>query len=104
MNGKNKNELVELVRLVVAEAREREACLTDGTKVAFGSDEHIKELESRIEELTSWRQRKPRGSEARATYSRLITHLKRELSAARRASLQTSNQSNDSSSNLERKL
>lgn len=77
--------IFEFVRLMI-ETRQREAYLPDGSKVSHGSPEHIDSLQKRLSELDNLRQHKPRGSEARATYSRLITHLKRELSSAIKAS------------------
>lgn len=76
--------LREYVELVV-ERRMREADISDGSRVAHGSSKHVKDLESRIASLTTWRDKQRRGSEARANYSRLISRLKSELASARRA-------------------
>ena len=79
-----KNRLVEFVRLVL-EGKMREADLGDDTRVPWGDEKHIKELEGRIFDLTRWRDRQRRGSEARANYARLIGRLRAELRSAKRA-------------------
>lgn len=76
--------LREFVELVV-EKRMREADVSDGGRVEFGSEEHIKDLEKRISELITWRDKQRRGSEARANYARVINRLKSELASAHRA-------------------
>jgi len=70
----------------VVERRVREADVSDGSRVPHGSSKHVKDLETRIRSLTTWRDRQKRGSEARANYSRLIQRLKGELASAKRAS------------------
>ncbi len=75
--------LRELIEELV-EARLRETDVTDGSRVAWGSVEHVSDLESRIADLERWRDRERRGSEARANYGRLITQLRRQLRSARR--------------------
>jgi len=77
-------ELKEFVELMV-ERRMREVDVTGGKRVPFGSDKHIRDLIERIEELEGWRSKQKRGTEARANYSRLISKLKSELLAAKRA-------------------
>lgn len=62
----------------------READVSDGSRVPHGSPKHVKDLEARIAELVPWRDRKKRGSEDRAHYSRLISKLRQELGSARR--------------------
>ena len=74
------NEFVELV----IEKKMREADVSDGSRVLHGSDKHIKDLETRIADLTMWRNKQRRGSEARANYSRLISRLRNELASAKR--------------------
>ncbi|NDD59069.1 MAG: hypothetical protein EBZ47_07475 [Chlamydiae bacterium] len=78
------DSLKEFVSLVI-ESKIREADVTDG-KAAWGSDEHISDLETRIVDLMRWRDRQRRGSEARANYSRLVSKLKSELASAKRHS------------------
>lgn len=78
-----KEVLTEFVGEVMEEGRVREADVTGG-KATFGSDKHIKDLESRISSLVPWRDRQRKGTDARANYSRIITRLKGELAAARR--------------------
>ena len=79
-----KRVVLEYVREVLAEKKVREADHTDGSKVPFGSNKHVKDLEARIASAISWRDRQKKGTEARANYSRLVTRLKQELSAASR--------------------
>lgn len=74
----------EFVSEVLLEKRIREADISDGSRVPFGSEGHVKDLEARISDLVRWRDRQRRGSEARANYSRLISRLKGELASARR--------------------
>lgn len=68
---------------VMIEARIREADITDG-KAEWGSDAHVADLESRIEDLMRWRDKQRKGSEVRANYARLVSKLKSELKSARR--------------------
>ena len=77
-----RNILKEYVELVL-EKRLREADVTDG-KTDWGSDEHITDLKYRIEDLTKWRDKQRKGTEARANYARLITRLRAELKSAER--------------------
>lgn len=76
------SELKEYIHLVL-EARLREVDVTDG-KAEWGSDKHVVDLQNRIEDLTKWRDRQRRGTEARANYARLITRLRAELKSAMR--------------------
>lgn len=82
--GSSKDTLSEFIELVV-ERKMREADVSDGSRVPHGSEKHIKDLEVRIADLSRWRDKQKRGTEARANYSRLISRLKGELSSARRA-------------------
>ena len=77
--------LEEYVGLIVAEKRVREADVTGGGRVPHGSRKHVRDLEQRIASLEAWRDRQKRGSEARASYARLVARLKGELASARRA-------------------
>jgi hypothetical protein len=79
------DELIKELIGLMMEARIREADLTDGSKTTFGSTRHIKDLETRIEDLVKWRDRQRKGTEARANYSRLIGRLRNELASAKRA-------------------
>lgn len=75
--------LKEFVKAIVLESLVREIDVTSG-KTTFGSDEHISDLQTRIRDLTMWRDRQRKGSEARANYARLITRLRSELKSAER--------------------
>lgn len=76
--------LKQYIHLLINEARLREVDISDGTKVASGSEKHIKDLEVRISDLSKWRDKQKKGSEARANYARLIARLKAELKSAQR--------------------
>ena len=87
VGGKTIEESIkEFVAEVILEKRIREVDISDGSRVPHGSEKHIKDLEVRIADLSRWRDKQRRGSEARANYSRLISRLKGELSSARRQS------------------
>lgn len=77
-----KNDLKEFIELVI-EARLREVDITDG-KTSYGSEEHIIDLQNRIEDLIKWRDKQRKGTEARANYARLIARLRSELKSAQR--------------------
>jgi hypothetical protein len=77
--------LFECVDDVISERKIREADVSDGSKVKWGHNRHISDLKRRIGELTTWRDKHPRGSETRAMYSRLVQKLKQELGSAQRA-------------------
>lgn len=78
----SKNDLKQYIELVI-ESKLREADVTDG-KTPWGSDEHVVDLQNRIEDLIKWRDRQRKGTEARANYARLITRLRAELKSAMR--------------------
>lgn len=71
------NEVVNEVRL-----RETEIQLSTGKKVSFGSNAHIADLERRIKDLVSHRDRQQRGSSARSDFARAINRVKNELRSA----------------------
>lgn len=62
-----------------------EVDLANGSRVEFGSSEHMSDLTERIADMTRFRNRHKRGSAARENYSRTINRLKTELARARRA-------------------
>lgn len=62
----------------------REAQLSGNKVSPWGSEEHISDLEARIADMTSWRDRQRKGSEARANYARIVQRLKSELRSAQR--------------------
>lgn len=78
-----KTILNEYISLIL-EKKIKEADVSDGSKVPFGSQEHIQDLERRILDLSRWRNLQKRGSEARANYSRIISRLKNELLNAKK--------------------
>ncbi len=80
---KEESKLREFVNLII-ERKMREADHSSGKKVPFGSSKHVKDLEKRIKELSSWREKHKKGSEKRAHYTRLISTLRQELGNARR--------------------
>lgn len=86
MKAEALEELKAYVKAVLEEKRIREADVSDGSRVPWGDDRHVSDLETRIAELVRWRDRQKKGSEARANYSRLISRLKGELASARRHS------------------
>lgn len=81
----SKKILEQYIELALHEAKMREADVTGGVKVPHGSSEHIKDLETRIRDLSTWRDQQRKGSEARANYARLISRLRGELNSARRS-------------------
>ncbi len=83
-NGKILREAVSEFLAEMNESKIKEVDISDGSRVLQGSARHIKDLETRISDLSRWRDKQRRGSEVRANYSRLISRLKSELSAARR--------------------
>ncbi len=80
----NIKELIHGVIEEIVEGRIRETDITDGSRVAVGSAEHVTDLEMRIADLERWRDRQRRGSAARDNYSRLISRLRGELRTANR--------------------
>ena len=78
--------LKEFVRNFLVEKKIREAQLSGDRVTTWGSTEHVSDLQSRIAELSAWRDRQPKGSEARANYARIVQRLKGELRSALRNS------------------
>jgi hypothetical protein len=78
-----KSLLTEFIETLF-ERRVREAQLSGGRSAEWGSDEHLTDLESRWYDMCSWRDRQPKGSEARANYARLAHKLKSEMKSARK--------------------
>lgn len=79
--------LREYIELVIAEGRQ--AHLTGDRSCDWGHEDHISDLESRVADARYWRDKYPRGSEKRARYRDVVSHLQRELQSAKR----TKNQS-----------
>lgn len=80
------NELRTFIRKLLLEKRMREAQLSGNKVSPWGSSEHIADLETRIADMISWRDRQRKGSEVRANYSRIVQRLRSELRSARRNS------------------
>jgi len=74
-----------LIRTIF-ERKNRQVSISKGRTVECGSEDHISDLSSRIEEATYWRDRHPRGSAKRSHYSVIVSQLKNELQTARRHS------------------
>lgn len=92
----NKKTLVEYVKLVIAEAKQREDVeLSNGKHAPFGSEKHIDDLEKRIADLTKWRDKQSRGSSSRADYTRVISNLKSELRTAKNVFEKAQSQQNE---------
>jgi len=83
------NEIKSFVKEVVNEIRLKEAEIAGDKKTPWGSEEHVQDLLSRIEDLKKWRDKQKRGSSARSDYARLITQLQTELRSAKRQQLKT---------------
>lgn len=75
--------LKEFIKAILTEKRIREVQLTGGKKASWGSKQHIVDLESRIADLSSWRDQQRKGSESRANYARIVQRLKAELKSAK---------------------
>jgi hypothetical protein len=78
----NFRELSEYIQLVL-EQKKRPAELSGGRISEWGSDDHISDLEHRIQEMCYWRDKQKKGSESRANYSRVVQKLKTELRSAK---------------------
>jgi hypothetical protein len=76
--------LSDFINEVLVEKKVREADISGGDRVKYGSSKHVNDLQRRIAELETWRNKQKRGSESRANYSRLISRLKGELASAKR--------------------
>jgi hypothetical protein len=83
--------LKEYVGLMIEVLKLKEADITSGEKVPWGSEQHISDLENRIADLSIWRAKQPKGSASRANYSRVIEQLRSELRSAVKASQRTTN-------------
>lgn len=66
------------------EKRVREADVSGGERVEFGSDKHVADLKRRLDDAVFWRDKQRKGSEARANYQRLVMRLRAELNSASR--------------------
>ena len=77
--------LKEYIRFLVKESRIREADISDDRKVPWGSDDHVSDLTQRLSRAEYWRNKYPKGSEKRAHYRNVLTHIKNELKSAQKA-------------------
>jgi len=68
----------------LVEKKTRKVEISGGQTTSFASDKHLKDLEKRVAEMTRWRDKEKRGSEARANYSRILNRIKRELATVRK--------------------
>jgi hypothetical protein len=81
-----------MIRISVGELRAllREARYPDefttcrGRSVAYGSPDHIQDLEDTMERMKSARSRQKRGSAGKTDYTRAISRLKTELQRVKR--------------------
>jgi hypothetical protein len=80
---KSNGMLEEYIKLIV-ESKVREAHLTGGRTVAWGAPDHLTDLEKQIAEIQQRKSRHPRGSAARADYSKVEARLRAELKSAQR--------------------
>lgn len=74
--------LREYIELIISEGRQ--AHLSGGRNCDWGHEDHISDLETRVADARYWRDRYPRGSEKRARYRDVVSHLQRELQSAKR--------------------
>ena len=72
--------LLEFVELVL-EAKMREADVSDGKKVKWGSRKHISDLKRRLRDAQYWRDKQKKGSEKRSYYRGVANDIKKQLKA-----------------------
>lgn len=83
----SEDKLREFVSLTIVEAKIKdlgEVDLADGRRSAYGSPDHINDIQETIASVTRARNRHKKGSAARENYSRAISRLKVELSKAQK--------------------
>lgn len=96
------NLLSNYIKFFLQEIKIREADLSGNLKAEWGSQEHIDDLNARIEDLTAWRDKQRKGSDSRANYARLINQLRAELRSAQRTYGKNAPETLNSSSQLQR--
>jgi hypothetical protein len=69
--------------MIVSEAS-RQANLSGDRSCDWGHDDHISDLEARMVDARYWRDKYPKGSEKRAHYRGIVSHLTKELQSARK--------------------
>lgn len=80
-----KKALKEFIDLVLKESKSARNAYISGDRIAeWGSDEHIKDLEEQISEISRRKLREPRGSARRFEWARVESRLKAELKSARK--------------------
>ncbi len=84
MAENTKKTLKEYVRLTIEARKRGDVQISTGSKVPWGSREHILDLERRIDDLAMWRNASPRSSDKRANFQRLVIQLRNELRSAQR--------------------
>lgn len=67
---------------LLLEKRIREADVSDGSKVKWGSRKHISDLRRRLKEAEYWRDKQKKGSEKRAYYKGVVNDIRRQLKNA----------------------
>lgn len=78
------NLIKEYVKLVV-ERRIREADISDGSRVQWGSESHILDLERRLADAIYWRDKQKRSSEKRSYYRGIVNDIRAQLASAKKA-------------------
>ena len=81
-------DLKEYIKLILAEARIKEADISGDRKVPWGCSDHIEDLERRVGDAEYWRNKHPRGSVKRYHWGTVLKHLKEELKSAKKTANQ----------------
>jgi len=77
--------LYEFIKLTILnESRAKQAYLSGGRISEWGSDDHIKDLEEQIEEISRRKSRESKGSARRAEWAKVESRLRAELKSAKR--------------------
>jgi hypothetical protein len=77
-------DLKEYIRLILSEARIKEADISGDRRVPWGCSDHIEDLERRVSDAEYWRGKHPRGSVKRYHWGTVLKHLKEELKSAKK--------------------
>ena len=76
----------------MVESKFRQAYLSGGRIAEFASEDHIKDLEEQIEEISRRKKREKIGSARRAEWAKVESRLRAELKAAKRKAPETLNE------------